>query len=103
MLDPPMSTVKTGTEDFAGEGRLTLIGNVAMVEGIFIKMIYSPRWPRNSSMSLHKRMVCDGFWSTVGATIFDNLSWGVERRDERRTTWLPAAASLSKSGAAAGR
>ena len=38
MLDPPMSTVKTGTEDFVGEGRLTLIGNVAMVEGVFIDL-----------------------------------------------------------------
>jgi hypothetical protein len=31
-----MSTVKTRTEGFAGEGRWFLIGNVAMVEGAFI-------------------------------------------------------------------
>ena len=37
MLDPPRLIVKTGTEDIAEEGRLTLIGNVAMVEGVFIR------------------------------------------------------------------
>jgi len=58
-------------------------------------MVYSPRWLRNSSMSRHKRMVCDGFWSTVGATIFDNRSWGVnDETSGGRPGFLPPRHSL---------
>ena len=72
----------------------------------------------NPTMLRHKFMVCDGVWSTVGTTSFDNRSFGLN--DENNvcvydrdfaaqwgrlllTIWRPVAASLLRSGAAVGR
>jgi hypothetical protein len=54
-------------------------------------MIYSPRRPRNFPMLRHKRMVCDGVWSTVGATSFDNRPlWLTVENNGGRPGFLPS-------------